>query len=56
VFRFGSGKNATLGDLNKFLKSPQGIRGFKNKIFSGRSLREGVPLDMEKRPEPTGDI
>jgi hypothetical protein len=51
VFRFGSGKNLTVFRLSRIIKSLLRKTNLRYKNLSARSLRSGLPSDMEGRPD-----
>jgi hypothetical protein len=51
VFRFGSGKNLTVFRLSNIIKNLLRKTSLRSKNFSARSLRSGLPSDMEGRPD-----
>jgi hypothetical protein len=51
VFRFKSGKNLTVSGLNHILKDLLKNSKFKGLRISARSLRSGLPSDLEDRPD-----
>jgi hypothetical protein len=51
VFRFGSGKNLTVFGLSRIIKKLLKRTSLRTKNLSARSLRSGLPSDMEGRPD-----
>lgn len=55
VFRFGSGKNLTVSGLTHILKSLLSHTSHSSLNISAKSLRAGIPSDMEGRPDLVDD-
>ena len=56
IFRFLSGKFLTVSALSDILKKLLGKSKFKNRKISAKSLRSGVPTDLENHPELFDDM
>ena len=55
VFRFASGKTLTAKVLNKSIKNLLKKSRFCNMNITGRSLRSGIPTDLESHPDLASD-
>jgi hypothetical protein len=51
VFRFASGKNLTVAGLSHLIKVLTVGTKFQNQFLTARSIRSGLPTDMEGRPD-----
>jgi hypothetical protein len=51
VFRFGSGKNLTVSGLSRILRTLLRRTRFRNLNISAKSIRSGLPTDMECHPD-----
>ena len=56
VFRFDSGKFLTVSSLSCILKKLLAKSKFKNRKISAKSLRSGVPTDLENNPDLFDDL
>ena len=56
IFRFASGKFLTTSALSGILKKLLTKSKFKNKKISAKSLRSGVPTDLENNPDLFDDL
>ena len=56
VFRFESGKNLTVKNLTKILRKTLLKTKFRDKNITAKSLRAGIPSDMENRPDLLNDF
>ena len=56
VFRFSSGKFLTVSSLSGILKTLIAKSKFKNRKISAKSLRSGVPTDLENHPDLFDDL
>jgi len=55
VFRFGSGKNLTVAKLSKILQKVFRKTKFASLKVSAKSMRAGIPTDMESHPSLIND-
>jgi len=55
VFRLSSGKNLSLGGLNRILKSLTKNRGLTSLKLSAKSFRAGLPTDLSRKPDLFGE-
>jgi hypothetical protein len=51
VFRFGSGKNLTVSELSRLMKVLLKKTKFRDRNITAKSIRSGLPSDMETRPD-----
>ena len=56
IFRFSSGKFFTTSALSGILRKLLAKSKFKNKRISAKSLRSGVPTDLENNPDLFDDL
>jgi hypothetical protein len=55
VFRFGSGKNLTVSNLSRLLKKLLAKTKYRYRPISAKSIRSGLPTDMESHPDLMND-
>jgi hypothetical protein len=51
VFRFGTGKNLTVSELSRLIKALLKKTKYRHRNISAKSIRSGLPSDMECRPD-----
>jgi hypothetical protein len=55
VFRFGTGKNLTVSELSRVIKILLKKTTYRHQHLTAKSLRSGLPTDMESRPDLMAD-